>query len=239
MLAGISADYYLRLEQGRDRNPSVPVLESIARVLHLDAVATEHLQALAAPRPRTRRARRREVAPPSTGLLLHGLNQPAFIEGRYFDVLDANALATALSPSIRPGENRLRSTFLDPAERELWPDWEQATVTLVAGFRESLGGEVDDPRVVELVGELSLASEQFRRLWARHDVTERRAAPARIRHPQVGEFQVYREKLVISGTDGMMLVVYHAEQGTADAEKLALMASLAAPARPGYDAVDR
>ena len=99
------------------------------------------------------------------------------------------------------------------------------------GSAESLGGEIDDPRVIELVGELSLASEQFRHLWARHDVAQRRGAPARVHHPQVGDLLLHREKLAIAGTDGQTLVVYHAEHGTADAEKLALMATLAAPTR--------
>ena len=231
MLAGISADYYLRLEQGRDRNPSLQVLESIARVLHLDAVATEHLLTLAATRPRARRRPRREVVPASTAMLVNGLpNLPSSRAATSTSSM-ANPLATVLSPAIRPGNNRLRSMFLDPAERALWPDWEAATATFVAGFRESLRGEIDDPRVIELVGELSLASEQFRRLWARHDVAQRRGAPARVRHPQVGDLLLHREKLAIAGTDGQTLVVYHAEQGTPNAEKLALMATLATPTR--------
>src|SRR6266851_5766290 len=110
-LAGISADYYLRLEQGRDRNPSPQVLEAIARVFGLDETATRYLLGLAAARPagpRRSRARQQPV-PPGIRQLLAALNLPAFVESRMFDVLAANSLATALSPGIRPGENRLRA----------------------------------------------------------------------------------------------------------------------------------
>src|SRR5690242_7575297 len=160
MLAGISADYYLRLEQGRDRNPSMQVLESLARVLQLDQESTDYLLSLAAPRPRRRASRpRRETVPASILELLDVIGLPAFVEGRYLDVLATNRLATALSPNVQVGQNRVRSVFLDPAEQVLYPDWEQTTAEFVAGFRESVGSNIDDPRAVELVGELSLGSE--------------------------------------------------------------------------------
>ncbi|WP_208026213.1 helix-turn-helix transcriptional regulator [Amycolatopsis acidicola] len=230
LLAGISSDYYLRLEQGRDRNPSAQVLESLARVLRLDQAGTEYLLSLAALRPPKRRRRaRRETVPPGIQQLLDVLALPAFVEGRYFDVLAVNPLATALSPNLRLGENRLRSVFLDPGEQALYPDWEAATAMLVAGFRESVGTDTDDPRFVELVGELSLSSDRFRRLWARHDVSAREGMPTRMRHPQVGELTLSREKLAVSGAQGLMLVIYHAVPGTDSAEKLGLISALAAP----------
>ena len=228
MLAGISAEYYLRLEQGRDRNPSAQVLESIARVLQLDDPA--YLLGLAADRPRRARRRpRREVVPPSTARLTAALPFPAFVEGRYLDVLAANTLATALSPRLVAGGNRLRDVFLDPAEQALFPDWERAARHLVAGFRRSVGNDVDDPRVIELVGELSLASAHFPAMWARHDVAPRAGAAMTFRHPQVGEVRLDREKLAVSGTDGIMLVVYHPQPDTDSADKLALLASASAP----------
>lgn len=230
MLAGISADYYLRLEQGRDRNPSVQVLDALARVLQLDQEGTDYLLSLATPRARRRPSRpRREIVPTGIRELLDTIGLPAFVEGRYLDVLATNRLATALSPNVQVGQNRVRSVFLDPAEQILYPDWEQTTAQFVAGFRESVGSNVDDPRAVELVGELSLASERFRRLWARHDVQVRRGRPIRMHHPQVGDLTVRCEKLTIGGTDGQMLVVYHAESGTSSADKLALLSSLATP----------
>lgn len=229
MLAGISADYYMRLEQGRDRNPSVQVLESLARVLRLDDDATAYLLRLGTDRPRRRTRRpRREAVPPGVAKLVTTLPLPAYVEGRYFDVLAANALATALSPRLVAGGNRLRDVFLDPAEQALYPDWEDAGGGMVAGFRESVGTDTDDPRVIELVGELSVASPRFSRLWARHDVVACEGAPKRIDHPQVGALRLNRERLGVGGAEGQTLVVYHPDPGTDSAEKLALLASMTA-----------
>lgn len=226
MLAGISAEYYLRLEQGRDRNPSIQVLDSIARVLGLEDDSREYLRSLAAERPRQQRRRpRKETVPPSILRLVATLPLPAFVEGRYLDVLAANSLAMAVSPRFAVGRNRLRDLFLDPEERTFFPDWEGATLGLVAGFRRSVGTETDDPRFVELVGELSIASDRFRQLWARHDVGPRQGASMVFNHPEVGSLRLDREKLAITGADGIVLVIYHAETGTEGAEKLSLLAS--------------
>jgi transcriptional regulator with XRE-family HTH domain len=226
MLAGISADYYLRLEQGRDRNPSVQVLESLARVLQLDEAGIAYLLNLGSERPRrTRRRPRKETVPSGIRKLLNSLTLPAFVEGRYFDVLAANPLAAMLSPRLMTGRNRLRDVFLDPAEQSLYPDWEDATVGLVAGFRQSVGTDTDDPRFIELVGELSLASDRFRKLWARHDVRVREGASVTLDHPQVGELTLNREKLAIGGSAGQLLVIYHVDPGSTSADKLSLLSS--------------
>jgi transcriptional regulator with XRE-family HTH domain len=227
-LAGISADYYLRLAQGRDRNPSPQVLEALARVFGLDATATHYLLGLSAARPTMPRRPRREAVPAGIRQLLEAVALPAFVESRMFDVLAANRLATALSPSIRPGANRLRSVFLDEEERDLHPDWARAAAGMVASFRASIGTDADDPRTAQLVGELSLASEEFRQLWARHDVKALAGSPARIRHPQVGLLELGREKLAIGDSGGQLLVIYHAEPGSDSARSLALLGSLAA-----------
>ncbi|MGV4980780.1 helix-turn-helix transcriptional regulator [Streptomyces sp. NRAIS4] len=219
-LAGISADYYLRLEQGRDRNPSPQVLEALARVFRLDATATGHLLSLSTARPAAPRRPRREVVPAGIRQLLDVINLPAFVESRMFEVLAANRLATAVSPSIRPGVNRLRAIFLDPDEQDLHPDWEQVAGSLVAGFRASVGSDVDDPRIVQLVGELSLASEPFRRLWARHDVAPLAGGAMRLRHPQAGMLELRREKLPLSDSDGQILAIYHAAPGSETARLL-------------------
>jgi transcriptional regulator with XRE-family HTH domain len=226
-LAGISADYYLRLEQGRDRNPSPPVLEALAKVLGLDATATGYLLSLGLAATRTGGARtrprrpRQETVPVGINQLIAAVNLPAFVESRMFDVLAANRHATALSPSIRPGENRLRSMFLDPAEQDLYPDWPKAIGGMVASFRASIAAVPDDVRIAQLVGELSLASEPFRKLWARHDVRALAGAPVRIRHPRVGLLELRREKLPIGDSDGQVLVMYHAQPGSESARGLA------------------
>ncbi len=247
MLAGISADYYLRLEQGRDRHPSIQVIEALARVLRLDQAATDYLLGLATPRPHHRRRRpQRETVPIGIRQLLDVLGLPAFVEGRYFDVLAANNLACSLSPNLRAGQNRLRAVFLDPAEKALYPDWDTATARLVAGFRESVGSDAANPRVVQLVDELSLSSERFRHLWARHDIQSLEGMPTRIHHPQVGDLTLSREKLAIGGAEGQILVVYHAQLGTSSAAKLAFLASLTSPtatvardAIPGHPTLPR
>ncbi|MFI5935480.1 helix-turn-helix domain-containing protein [Actinoplanes sp. NPDC051494] len=225
LLAGISADYYLRLERGRDKNPSPQVLDALARVLLLDDVECRYLHDLAAARPRARPRRRREHVPARLHQLLAALGVPAFVEGRAFDVLASNALAVALSPRLRPGENRLRSMLLDPEEREFHADWERATEGFVAAFRRSVGDGADDERVMQLVGELSLASARFRTLWARHDVRELRGGTTTVRHPVVGELVLHRDKLP---ADGLILVVYYPDAGSGSAEKLRLLASLTA-----------
>lgn len=231
MLAGISADYYLRLEQGRDRNPSVQVLESLARVLRLDDDATAYLLRLGADRPRRRgHAPPREEVPAGVAQLVATLPLPAVVEGRCFDVLAANALATALSPRLAVGRNRLRDLFLDPAEHDLFPDWEDAAAGMVAGFRASVGTDTGDPRFVALVGELSLASPLFSRLWARHDVDVCRGGAKDVDHPQLGVLRLNRERLGVDGAPGQKLVVYHPDPGTASAEKLELLRQLAGPA---------
>jgi transcriptional regulator with XRE-family HTH domain len=240
MLAGISADYYLRLERGRDRNPSVQVLESIARVLQLDDDHVAHLLTLVAEPHRPRRRRpRRETPPPGALKLLHSLIQPAFIEDRYFDILASNDLARALSPRLDAGGNQMRDLFLDPSEQALHPEWKQVTECFIANLRQAVGTDTDDPRFIELTGELSLASPRFRQLWARHEVRSQRGTPIRLNHPQVGELTLNRERLSIAGAESLMLVVYHPDAGSGDAEKLALLASAGLPARSSETVTNR
>ncbi|GAB2671890.1 helix-turn-helix domain-containing protein [Kribbella swartbergensis] len=230
MLAGISSDYYLRLEQGRDRHPSMQVLDALAGVLRLDADAAAYLVGLAQERPRTPQPRTSDARVPESILeLIDGWpNNPAYVQNRYTDVLAVNALAEALSPNYRVGANLLRAVFLDPAERELRRDWEDLTEDGVAAFRAEVGSEVDDPRLMELVGELSVRSERFRQLWARHDVRPRRGRRKPLNHPVIGELDLRSDKLLIGGTDGLTLVVFHAAPGSRDADQLALLGSLTA-----------
>jgi transcriptional regulator with XRE-family HTH domain len=227
LLAGISADYYLRLERGRDANPSQQVLEALARVLRLDAVETEYLLGLGGPRPRIPRQRRAERVPARLEHLLAALDLPAFIESRTFDVLAANSLARAFSPRLTPGQNRLRSLLLDPEERAFHRDWEAAVAGFVAAFRHSIGDGAADARAVELVGELSLSSARFRTLWARQDVRRLEGGTTEVEHPVVGRLVLHREKLPV---DDVLLVVYYPDAGSESAEKLRLLTTLAEPA---------
>ncbi|WIB60198.1 helix-turn-helix transcriptional regulator [Curtobacterium sp. MCLR17_007] len=226
LLAGISLDYYLRLERGRDHNPSSQVLESLARVLQLDDVETEYLIGLGAHRPRSRRRHRpEERVPARLHHLLAALEVPAFIEGRSFDVLASNDMATVFSPRLAPGHNRLRSLLLDEEERAFQDDWERATVDAIASFRHLVGDDVTDTRAIEIVGELSMASARFRTIWARQDVRRLAGNSTVVHHPSVGTMQMHREKLPV---DGLMLVVYYPDADSDSAEKLRLLATLSA-----------
>ncbi|MGA5580138.1 helix-turn-helix transcriptional regulator [Streptomyces thermodiastaticus] len=230
LLAGISPDYYLRLERGRDSNPSPQVLEALARVLQLDDVERTYLLGLASARPRAPRRKRPEHVPARAHQLLAHLSVPAFVEGRAFDVLASNALAVALNPRLRPGRNRLRSLLLDPEERAFHEDWEKATAQAVAVLRSTIGDDIDDPRFVELVGELALASGRFRTLWARHDVRLLDGGTTTVHHPVVGDLRLHRDKLPL---DDVLLVVYYPDRGSESDEKLRLLASLTEPEPDG------
>ncbi|MGJ6967783.1 helix-turn-helix domain-containing protein [Streptosporangium sp. G11] len=233
ILAGISADYYLRLEQGRDRHPSAEVVDALARALRLDGDATSYLHRLAVTAPRGRASPRAERVPVSVLQLIGGWTMnPAYVQNRLTDVLAANPLATALSPHYAPGVNLLRAVFLDPSERELRRDWEEVTEEGVAALRALVGPDVDDPRLAELVGELSVRSDRFRRLWARYDVLRKKGRLSRWNHPQVGELDLHSNKLSVAGADGLVLVVFHAEPGSRHAESLGILGSLVASERP-------
>ncbi|MFK3979235.1 helix-turn-helix domain-containing protein [Micromonospora sp. NPDC050397] len=237
MLAGISSDYYLRLEQGRDLHPSAQVLNAIGRALRLDADATAYLHQLAGPVSR-RRTPSRPARVPATilQLIASWTTTPAYVQNAFTDILAVNRLAQALSPNYSPGVNLLRAAFLDPSDRRLRRDWEQATEEGVATLRGLVGPDVDNPRLIELVGELSVRSEWFRQLWARHDVQPKRGRLSLLDHPQVGPLELYGEKLSIAGSDNLMLVVFQAEPGSRSAESLALLASLAATEDASEDA---
>lgn len=226
LLAGISADYYLRLERGRDSNPSAQVLEALARVFQLDQVETAYLMSLGSPRPRAKRRQREERVPERLHHLLASIAAPAFIEGRYFDVLAANASALAFSPRLAPGNNRLRSLLLDPEEREFHRHWERSVSAFIALFRHSIADDVDDPRAIELVGELSLASARFREEWARQGVRNFVGGAVQVQHPVVGELQLHREKMQV---EDLILVVYYAEEHSPSAERLTMLDALATP----------
>ena len=160
MLAGISADYYVRLERGRDRHPSEQVLEALARVLGLDDDAAAYLAELARPTPpRRRRAVPPERVRPSVERLLQRwTDTPAFVLGQFMDVLAYNELAGALHSGFAHERNMVRVLFLDPASRDVYPDWDDAALEAVATLRAAAVSNLDHPRLTELVGELSLKS---------------------------------------------------------------------------------
>ena len=235
MLAGVSVDYYIRLEQGRERHPSPAVVEALARALELDDDAAAHLGDLASPpAPRLRRARRRpeRVAPELQALLGSLSGHPATVLDRRLTLIAANPLAVAVF-GHRPGDNMVRHVFLDPECRERYPQWEAIAASTVAALRAFTGTDLDDPDLVELVGECSLHSAEFRRLWARADVRAKGNETKRYLHPSVGELTLEVSTFTVNGSNGQQLVLYRAAPGSRSADGLALLAGLAEPARGG------
>jgi transcriptional regulator with XRE-family HTH domain len=232
MLAGVSADYYVRLEQGRDQHPSEQVLDALASALRLDDDAAAHLHELARPAPRRRRRaapRLERVRPGLLRLMDAWAESPATVMGRRLDVLAANPMALALNPAQPVGSNLVRSMFLDPEVQCVHPNYERAAAATVASLRASVGPDLDDPLLHELVGELSLKSELFRKLWSRHDVHVKTHGTKHLIHALVGELHLEYESFSVNGADGQMLVVYHAEPGSTSARALALLSSMVSP----------
>jgi transcriptional regulator with XRE-family HTH domain len=229
-LAGVSADYYVRLEQGRERHPSGLVLDALARALMLDEHSTAHLHELARAVPSfgpRLTARALDARPGLVRLLDAWPQTPAFITNHRSDVLAANALAGALNPACVVGGNLLRAFFLDEDEqRALFPEYEAVAEDGVAALRAGAAAALDDRRMIELVGELSMRSELFRRLWARHDVLVKSDGDKRIEHPIVGRLELRYETLSVDGAGGQHLTIYHAEPASPSARGLALLASL-------------
>ncbi len=228
MLAGISPNYYLRLEQGRDRRPSAQVIDALARALQLDADATAFLHSLARPEPPPRELPQVERAPASIEWLIHSWRDtPAFVYDRRMEILAANRIALALTPAMRPGANAVRVVFMDREHRRLYEDWEAAARETTARLRVLVGRDVDDPRLCELVRDLSEHSDEFRSLWARHDI-QVTAAPSRVyHHPVVGRLELHPQLLAIGGTDGQALYIRHAEPGSASERALKRLADMA------------
>jgi transcriptional regulator with XRE-family HTH domain len=227
MLAGISAEYYLRLEQGRDHQPSEEVLDGLARALQLDDDAGSYLRALARPAPRRRGRPAPERCDPAVQTLIDSWPlTPTFVVNRNMAILASNPIARALSHVFTPGENILRAAFLEPEMRMLYRDWDRFTTRIVPFLRAVLGAEQPDRELLELIGELSVASKRFATLWARHDVKHRSTGPTAFYHPQVGPLDLHYTILHLP-EQHQMIVTYHADPGSPSEENLRLLASLA------------
>jgi transcriptional regulator with XRE-family HTH domain len=230
-LAGISSEYYLRLEQGRDKNPSAQILDALARALQLDIKGTEYLHQLASPTGGRREQPDLEIASDGTDELINQLSMPAIMASRCQDVLAANPVARALSPGFTPGRNFLRWRLLDPAARDFFVDWDEATDVAVSGLREAAGSDPDDLRLRALIDELSSASARFRELWARAEVGYRPDV-VHMRHPDVGELYLHPNRFNIPHSAGQHMLTYRAEPGSDSAAALEALRLLSA-AGPG------
>ncbi len=233
-LAGVSVTYLTRLEQGQSQNASDAVIDSLARALQLDADEHAHLRALARPRSATaRRPRRPEQPHAGASQLLHAIGVPALLLGRFTDILDWNSAGHLLlaghldvdAPS-RPAErpNHLRMLFLDPHTRDLYIDWQEEEALAVASLRYVAGRFVDDRQLAQLVGDLSLSSPDFAKLWAGHMVKLCTSGSKRLRHPVVGELTLDYEVLHLPEGDGQRILAFSASPGSASSAAVDLLA---------------
>jgi len=237
MLAGVSADYYTRLEKGNLAGVSDSVLEAIAGALQLDEAERLHLLDLArAANTSPARATGRKVAQqirPATRLILDGMTDtPAFVRNGRLDILAANTLGRALySPAFAvPGRavNLARFRFFDPAARDFYPEFAESARTTVALLRTEAGRDPFNASLTALIGELCTRSEEFRTMWAAHDVRLHRSGRKHFRHPAVGHLDLMFEAMALEADEGLTLTAYTAEPGTPSHDGLKLLASWAA-----------
>lgn len=229
-LAGVSVDYYVRLEQGRASGASEDVLDAVARALRLDDDERTHLFDLARPtRTRAKRAARPQRVRPGLLTLLDNATLPAFVLGRRLDFLATNRMTRALLCDFearpRRDRNHARWVFLDPAARELYVDWEEVARDNVASLRMDAGRYPDDPELTALVGELSVKSDEFAHWWAAHDVLRRTHGTKRYHHPIVGDLTVGYEALTLPDDPDQTLFLYTVEPGSPSAEAMDLLAA--------------
>lgn len=242
-LAGVSVEYYAKLERGAIAGASASVLDALARALQLDETERAHLLDLARAAdgiPTSGRARRRPVRPaqprPSLQWALDAMSgSVAFVRDPRQNLIAVNALGRAFySPVIGDGgrtPNLARFQFLDPAAREFYPDWELFAEMCVGIMRSEAGRDPHDSALQDLVGELSTHSETFRALWAAHNVRTHGTGTKRFVHPIVGELTLAYEELAVTAEPGNVMLVYTAEPGSPSAERLALLASWGAEQR--------
>lgn len=229
-LAGVSVAYYTRLEQGNARNVSTEVVDSIARALQLNDAEQTHLRNLThCPQGNKKKKTARSQVRPALKHLLDGVGVPAYIGGRRADILAWNSMAAALFGDwgeLEPRErNWARFIFLRPSYQDLFVNWESKAADVVGFLRMDAGCYPNDPELAALIGELSVKSELFRQLWAKHDVKDKTFGVKKLRHPLVGEMTLHWETLRMPSEPDLFFTTYHAEPATASAEALQLLAS--------------
>ena len=240
MLAGISVEYYTRLERGNANGVSEDVLEGIARALQLDEAERAHLFDLVRSANRASPTRSRpsqeRVRPTVQRILDSMTGVPAYIRNGRLDILGANPLGHALySPvfsDLTGTANMARFIFLNPQATEFFPGWEQIANDAVAILRAEAGRDPYDRRLSDLIGELSTRNDQFRVRWAAHNVKFHRTGTKTLHHPLVGDLTLAYEALDLPGDSGQRILVYTAEPESPSQEGLNLLASWAATPTP-------
>ena len=231
LLAGLSVDYYVRLERGRERSPSVQALDALSRALLLDDDGRLHLFRLAGMTPRALiGAGSERVSPDLLQLMQAWPENPALMLGRTYDVLARNRIGDALFDGFTHSDNLLLNVFLDPAAPAFYVDWESAAVNTVAGFRLASGAVSDDPRARALVRRLTERSPEFVAIWTRNQARGKSAEVKTFVHREVGELTLRMQTFDVRSSPGQQLVVYHAEPGSPSASAIRLLGTLAATA---------
>ncbi|TFD49629.1 XRE family transcriptional regulator [Cryobacterium frigoriphilum] len=235
MLSGVSVDYYVRLERGNLAGASESVLDALARTLRLTEAEREYLfnLARAAGPARPRRQRPSISVRPAVQQILDAVSDaPAWVRNGRHDILAANSLGRALYSPVfddpRRPVNTTRFTYLNPAAREFWRDYDQIANDSAAMLRLEAGRSPHDPELIKLVGELSTQSELFRQRWASRDVMHHRSGLKRMHHPIVGDLDLNYESLELPSEPGLVMNVYTAPVGSATADALKVLASWAA-----------
>ncbi len=230
LLAGVSTDYYTRLEQGRPITPSPAVVEALCRALRLDEAGRAHLHDLIGVAAAPARGRGRSVQRLRPGMhrLVDALDEPALVLGRRSDVLAANRMCKALFTDFDAMPTRHRNyarwMFLSEESRALFVDWEEHARAAVESLRLEVGRDRDDPGTNELVAELREKSAQFNLWWEDHRVHQRTYGSKRLHHPLVGELTVEYETLLLPGDPDTALFIYTTEPGSSSKQALDLLA---------------
>jgi transcriptional regulator with XRE-family HTH domain len=237
MLAGVSVDYYVRLERGNLSGASESVLDAVATTLQLDDAEREYLFQLAKAsgpaNPRRSRPRTPATVRPAVQQVLNAITEsPAWVRNGRHDIIAANAMGRALYAPVfespRRPVNTTRFTYLDPKAREFWRDYDKIANDAAAMLRMEAGRSPHDPELIRLVGELSTQSELFRQRWASRDVKYHRSGVKRIHHPVVGDLDLNFESMELPSEPGLVLNVYTAPEDSPTADALRLLASWAA-----------
>jgi transcriptional regulator with XRE-family HTH domain len=235
LLAGVSVDYYTRIERGNMRGASESVLEALARALQLDDAERAHLFDLARAAGPMGRARRRSALKqvrPSVQRILDAMTAaPALVQNGRLDILAANQLGYAVySTHVSPGRpaNGARFVFLDPRAERFYVDWDRVANEVVAMLRSEAGRDPYDRALSDLVGELSTQSEPFRTKWAAHNVRLHDTGIKRLHHPVVGDLELAYEAMELSADTGLTMFAYTAESGSKSDQALKLLASWSA-----------
>ncbi|MEU9455904.1 helix-turn-helix transcriptional regulator [Streptomyces sp. NPDC048277] len=230
MLAGVSSDYYTRLEQGRETSPSPQVIDAVAVALRLDDEAHDHLRRLTrAPQERrTVPAGHDRISPQLLQLIDSRPDTPAFVLGPALDVLASNALAAALHSGFQRFDNLARMVFLDPAGGTFYQDWDKAANSCVAELRAAYGYDPDAPRITEVVDTLRAKSPEFAVRSARHEVKGKTQQAKNLAHPEVGALEIQFSAFTVNGSPHQQLVVYQAEPASPTAAAFAELRSATA-----------